>query len=42
MQGVKGEVSGNFQLRITNCELGVGVGCEVGAGAGRTDWGARF
>ena len=42
MQGVKREVSGNFQLRVTNCELGVGVGSEVGAGAGRTGLGGKI
>ena len=36
MQGVKRGVSGNFQLRATNYELGVGVGSEVGSGAGTT------
>ena len=41
MQGVKGEVSGNFQLRVTNYELGVGVGSEDGAGVGRTGLGGE-
>ena len=36
MQGVKRGVSGNFQLRATNYELGVGVGGEVPAGGGST------